>query len=79
MKKWKDLSTKEKIKKVAKYTTNFLGMIMFILAGLNKIDGIEISIMVYEIIGVIQGAIGIYLVGGKLWNTEDDYGESDDK
>lgn len=73
--KWKDLSIKEKIKKIAKYTTNFLGMILFILAGLNNINGIDIPIMAYEIIGVIQGAVGIYLVGGKLFDLSNEEGE----
>jgi len=72
MKKWKDLTLTEKIKKVSKYTTNFIGMIMFIITGLNAIEGINIPIQVYKILGVIQGGIGIYLVGGKLWSMEKD-------
>ena len=59
----------EKIKKISKYTTNFIGMIMFIITGLNAIEGINIPIQVYEVLGVIQGVIGVYLVGGKLFDT----------
>ena len=62
---------KRKIKKISKYVTNFIGMIMFIITGLNAIEGINIPIQVYEILGVIQGVIGIYLVGGKLFETKE--------
>lgn len=62
----------ETIKKISKYTTNFIGMIMFILASLNKIEGIDIPVMVYEILGIIQGVIGVYLVGGKLFDTKEE-------
>ena len=57
----------KKVKKISKYVTNFIGMIMFIITGLNAIEGINIPIQVYEILGVIQGVIGVYLVGGKLF------------
>ena len=69
---------KEKIKTISKYVTNFIGMIMFIIAGLNQVEGISIPIQVYEVLGVIQGAIGVYLVGGKLFRNPvegDEYGE----
>lgn len=59
----------KKVKKISKYVTNFIGMIMFIITGLNAIEGINIPIQVYEILGVIQGVIGVYLVGGKLFET----------
>jgi len=67
------MTKKEKIKKISKYTTNFIGMIMFILTGLNAIEGINIPIQIYEVLGVIQGVIGVYLVGGKLWDTNDEF------
>ena len=59
----------KKVKKISKYVTNFIGMIMFIITGLNAIEGINIPIQVYEVLGVIQGVIGVYLVGGKLFET----------
>ena len=62
---------KNKIKKISKYVTNFIGMIMFIITGLNAIEGINIPIQVYEVLGVIQGVIGVYLVGGKLFETKE--------
>lgn len=67
------MTKKEKIKKISKYTTNFIGMIMFVLTGLNSIEGINIPIQIYEVLGVIQGVIGVYLVGGKLWETNDEF------
>ena len=67
------MTKKEKIKKISKYATNFIGMIMFILTGLNAIEGINIPIQIYEVLGVIQGVIGVYLVGGKLWETNDEF------
>lgn len=59
----------KKVKKISKYVTNFIGMVMFIITGLNAIEGINIPIQVYEVLGVIQGVIGVYLVGGKLFET----------
>lgn len=62
---------KKEVKKISKYVTNFIGMIMFIITGLNAIEGINIPIQVYEVLGVIQGVIGVYLVGGKLFETKE--------
>lgn len=60
---------KEKIKKVAKYTTNILGIIATLLLGFNAIDGITIpyTSQIVEGIAVVQGVIGTYLISGKLW------------
>lgn len=60
---------KKKIKKIAKYTTNILGMIGTILLGLNAIDGITIPYchQIIEVIAVFQGVIGTYLISGKIW------------
>lgn len=69
--KWKDLSKKEKIKKIAKYTVNSLNMINAILLGLSKIWGWNIANISATII-VFTGAISLYLVNGKLWNMNDD-------
>lgn len=63
---------KEKIKKYAKYTTNILGMIAFILVGLDEIEGINIPycIQLVKIIALFQGVIGAYLIKGKLWGDK---------
>ena len=63
---------KEKIKKIAKYATNILGMIGAIILGLNAIDGITIPYthQIVEVIAVFQGVIGTYLISGKLWSDK---------
>lgn len=59
----------KKVKKIAKYTTNILGMISMLIVGINAIDGIDIpyALTIVQIIAVIQGVIGTYLIQGKLW------------
>lgn len=63
---------KEKIKKYAKYTTNILGMISMLIVGLNQIDGINIpyALIIVQVIAVVQGVIGAYLIKGKLWSDK---------
>lgn len=60
---------KDQIKKVAKYTTNILGMIMMTLTGIQAIEGIDIPyyVQIIGIMSVLQGVIGAYLIKGKLW------------
>lgn len=60
---------KKEIKKIAKYTTNVLGMISMLIVGINAIDGINIpyALIIVQVIAVIQGVIGAYLIQGKLW------------
>lgn len=57
----------EKLKKIAKYTTNVLGIIAALVAGINSVEGITIpyAIQIVQIIAVIQGIIGTYLLSGK--------------
>ena len=57
----------EKVKKIAKYTTNILGIISMLIAGINAVEGITIpyAIQIVHIIAVIQGAIGTYLLSNK--------------
>lgn len=63
---------KEKIKKIAKYTTNILGIIATLILGFNAIDGITIpyTTQIVEGIAVVQGVIGTYLISGKLWSDK---------
>ena len=46
----------EKLKKIAKYTTNVLGIIAALVAGLNSVDGITIpyAIQIVQVIAVVQ-------------------------
>jgi hypothetical protein len=57
----------EKVKKIAKYTTNILGILSALVVGINAVDGITIpyAIQIAQVIAVIQGVIGTYLLGQK--------------
>ena len=61
------------IKKIAKYTTNVLGIVSALVAGFNAVDGISIpyAIQIVQIIAVVQGVIGTYLLGNKAKETLD--------
>ena len=59
----------EKVKKVAKYVVNGLNMINMLLLGLSKIWGWDIANISATIV-VIAGVISLYLVGGKLFETD---------
>lgn len=58
----------EKVKKFAKYTTNVLGIISALVAGINAVEGITIpyAIQIVQVIAVVQGVIGTYLIGSKV-------------
>lgn len=58
----------EKIKKIAKYTTNVLAIIAALVAGINAVDGITIpyATQIVQVIAVVQGVIGTYLLGNKV-------------
>lgn len=57
----------EKIKQIAKYTTNILAIIAALVSGINAVEGITIpyAIQIVQVIAVIQGVIGTYLLGNK--------------
>ena len=57
----------EKVKKIAKYTTNILGAISALIVGINAIEGITIpyAIQIVQVIAVVQGVIGSYLLHSK--------------
>lgn len=57
----------EKIKKIAKYATNILAIVSALVAGINAVEGITIpyAIQIVQIIAVVQGVIGTYLLGQK--------------
>lgn len=71
MKKWKDLTKEEKIKKVAKYVVNGLNMINMLIVGLSKIFNWNVDIITQVFI-LLAGIISYYLVQGKLFSVEDD-------
>lgn len=57
----------EKIKQIAKYTTNILAIIGALVSGINAVEGIVIpyAIQIVQVIAVIQGVIGTFLLGNK--------------
>ena len=57
----------EKIKQIAKYTTNTLAIIGALVSGINAVEGITIpyASQIVQVIVVIQGVIGTYLLGNK--------------
>lgn len=61
----------EKIKKIAKYATNILGAISALIVGINAVEGITIpyAIQIVQVIAVVQGVIGSYLIGSKATKT----------
>ena len=60
---------KEKIKKISKYTMNILAMANALIIGLSPIWGWNLD-KVTDSIAVIIGVIGLYLVGGKIFQEE---------
>ena len=61
----------EKVKKIAKYTMNILGIIGALITGINAIDGITIpyAYQIVQVIAVIEGVLGGYLTGNKVYNV----------
>lgn len=60
---------KEKIKTVSKYVMNILAFINALLVGLSPIWGWHLDRLTDSIV-VITGIIGLYLVGGKIFENE---------
>lgn len=62
----------EKVKKIAKYVTNILAIISALVAGINAVEGITIpyAIQIVQVIAVVQGVIGTYLLGQKVIKEE---------
>lgn len=59
---------KSRVKKVAKYVMNILAMTNALLIRLSPIWGWNIDKITDSIV-VITGILGLYLVGGKLWEA----------
>lgn len=55
----------EKIKKIAKYTTNILAIVNALIVGLAPIWNIPYADKISDTSLVIMGVIGTYLLGGK--------------
>lgn len=63
-----------KIKKIAKYATNILAIVSALVAGINAVEGITIpyAIQIVQIIAVVQGVIGTYLLGQKAISDKEE-------
>lgn len=63
----------EKVKTIAKYATNILAIVSALVAGINAVDGITIpyAIQIVQVIAVVNGVIGTYLLGQKAMNKEE--------
>lgn len=59
----------EKVKKIAKYTTNILCILNALLLGLDPIWNIPYADKISATIIVIVGVIGTYLLGDKAVNS----------
>lgn len=58
-----------KIKKISKYIMNSLAMLNALIVGLSPIWDLHLEKITDSIV-VITGIIGLYLVGGKLFEEE---------
>lgn len=67
----------EKIKKISKYTMNILAMINALIIGLSPIWNWQLD-KITDSIAIVIGVIGLYLVGGKLFEVEEIAPEEDD-
>lgn len=61
---------KNKVKKISKYIMNILALINALIVGLSPIWGWNLE-KVTDSIVVITGIIGLWLVGGKLFETKE--------
>lgn len=59
----------EKVKKISKYVMNILAMINALIIGLSPIWDWQLG-KVTDSISIVIGIIGLYLVGGKLFETD---------
>jgi len=79
---------REKIKKISKYTMNILAMINALIIGLSPIWNWHLD-KITDTIAVLIGVIGLYLVGGKIFeigieeqttfNTDELTGDEEDE
>lgn len=64
----------EKLKTVAKYVTNILAIVSALVAGINAVEGITIpyAIQTVQVIAVVQGVIGTYLLSNKATKSKEE-------
>ena len=64
----------DKLKKMVKYLTKILAIISALVAGINAVEGITIpyAIQIVQVIAVVNGVIGTYLLGQKAINNKEE-------
>ena len=64
----------EKVKTIAKYLTNILAIVSALIAGINAVEGITIpyAIQIVQVIAVVNGVIGTYLLGQKAISNKEE-------
>ena len=64
----------ERVKTIAKYLTNILAIVSALVEWINAVDGITIpyAIQIVQIIAVVQGVIGTYLLGQKAISNKEE-------
>lgn len=69
----KDMIKDNKFKKIVKYIINILCMISALIIGIDAIEGITIpyAYIIVQVIAVINGVIGTYLLGQKIVKDKD--------
>lgn len=69
----------EKLKTVAKYVTNILAIVSALVAGINAVEGITIpyAIQTVQVIAVVQGVIGTYLLSNKAIESKNENKEEE--
>lgn len=67
MKKWKELSFIEKVKKISKYTLNILTIVNALILSINAVEGIAIPYctQITGVISAVMCVISTYLLGDK--------------
>lgn len=62
---------KEKIKTISKYTMNIMAFVNAVILELSPVWGWHLD-KITRSISILIGLIGLYLVGGKIWDTKKD-------
>lgn len=65
---------KEKIKTISKYTMNIMAFVNAVILELSPVWGWHLD-KITRSISILIGLIGLYLVGGKIWDTKKENNE----
>ena len=65
---------KEKIKTISKYTMNIMAFVNAVILELSPVWGWHLD-KITRSISILIGLIGLYVVGGKIWDTKKENNE----